>query len=87
VDALPSMLDYVDSGLVPVLLAQPTYDWGYKSVGFIIDKVSLGKKVDVINKMELFPVDKPGLKDWAQKLRDWGFKGDTDKKILDKYTK
>jgi ribose transport system substrate-binding protein len=32
VGALPAQLVYVDKGLAPVLLAQPTYMWGYESV-------------------------------------------------------
>ena len=32
VDALPAELAYVEKGLAPVLLAQPTYLWGYVSV-------------------------------------------------------
>ena len=31
VDALPAELAYVEKGLAPVLLAQPTYLWGYES--------------------------------------------------------
>ena len=53
VDALPQELAYVDKGIAPVLLAQPVYDWGYKSVGIIVDKVILGKDVPKINKMDL----------------------------------
>ncbi|HOK55195.1 MAG TPA: substrate-binding domain-containing protein, partial [Armatimonadota bacterium] len=29
VDALPVQLPYVEKGIAPVLLAQPTYNWGY----------------------------------------------------------
>ena len=32
VDGLPAELAYVEKGLAPVLLAQPTYLWGYVSV-------------------------------------------------------
>src|SRR6185437_11317296 len=64
VDALPPELAYVDKGIAPVLLAQPTYDWGYKSVGFIVDKVGLGKDVPTINKMDLIKVTKDNLGDW-----------------------
>ena len=45
VDALPAQLVYVDKGLAPVLLAQPTYNWGYVSVQRIFDKVHLKQDV------------------------------------------
>ena len=45
VDALPAELAYVEKGLAPVLLAQPTYLWGYVSVERIFDKVQLKKDV------------------------------------------
>jgi ribose transport system substrate-binding protein len=41
VDGLPAELAYVEKGLAPVLLAQPTYLWGYESVKLIVDKVHL----------------------------------------------
>jgi ribose transport system substrate-binding protein len=80
VDALSQELPYVDKGIAPVLLAQPVYDWGYKSVGFIVDKLN-GKDVPVINKMELIKVSKDTLGDWAQQLKKWGF-DDVDPKYL-----
>jgi len=73
VDALPVELSYVDKGIVPVLLAQSTYLWGYVSVEKIIDRVHLNKAVPQINKMELVPVTKSTLGKWARQLRDWGF--------------
>lgn len=81
VDALPEELAYIDKGIAPVLLAQPTYDWGYKSVGFIVDKLLLKKDVAKINKMELIRVDKESLPKWAKQLKDWGFTN-VDEKFL-----
>ncbi len=81
VDALPAELDYVDKGVAPVLLAQPVYDWGYHSVELIVDHVTLGKDVPVINKMDLVKVTKANLGDWAGKLQTWGFTG-IDSKYL-----
>lgn len=83
VDALPAELAYVDKGIVPVLLAQPTYKWGYVSVEKIIDKIYMNKDVPVINKMELIRVSKENLSEWAQQLKDWGF----TEKELDSYIK
>jgi ribose transport system substrate-binding protein len=81
VDALPNELDYIDKGIAPVLLAQPVYDWGYKSVGFIVDKIVLGKDVQAYNKMDLVKVTKDNLGDWARQLKAWGMT-DVDPKYL-----
>ena len=56
-----------------MLLAQPTYLWGYQSVKLIVDKIHLKKDVPVINPMELVRVSKENLGTWARQLRDWGF--------------
>ena len=73
VDALPAELAYVEKGLAPVLLAQPTYLWGYESVKRIFEKVHLKKDVPEIIPMELVRVSKENLGSWARQLRDWGF--------------
>lgn len=76
VDALPAELPYVERGVVPVLLAQPTYLWGYVSVERIVDRVALKKEVPAFNEMELVRVSKENLGDWARKLKGWGFEVD-----------
>jgi ribose transport system substrate-binding protein len=73
VDALPAELAYVDKGLAPVLLAQPTYLWGYESVKRIVDKVHLKQEVPTIIPMELVRVSKETLGSWARQLKAWGF--------------
>lgn len=73
VDALPAELPYIEKGIAPVLLAQPTYLWGFVSVEKIIDKLYLKKDVPEINRMELVKVSKENLANWAHQLRDWGF--------------
>jgi ribose transport system substrate-binding protein len=73
VDALPAELPYIEKGITPVLLAQPTYLWGYVSVEKIIDKIYLKKDVPVINKMELVRVSRENLGQWARQLKEWGF--------------
>ena len=73
IDALPAELAYVSKGIAPVLLAQPTYKWGYVSLEKIVEKVCLGKEVPVINKMELVSVTKKNLGAWARQLKAWGF--------------
>jgi ribose transport system substrate-binding protein len=73
VDALPAELAYVEKGLAPVLLAQPTYNWGYVSVQKIVDKVHLKKDVPQVIPMELVRVSKQNLGEWARQLKAWGF--------------
>jgi ribose transport system substrate-binding protein len=73
VDALPAELAYVEKGLAPVLLAQPTYMWGYVSVQRIVDKVLLKQDVPQIIPMELVRVTKDSLGTWARQLKTWGF--------------
>jgi ribose transport system substrate-binding protein len=82
VDALPVELPYVEKGLAPVLLAQPTYLWGNVSVNTVFDKVVLGKPVPEIIPMELVRVTKDSLGAWARQLKEWGF---TD--VPEKYLK
>ncbi len=81
VDALPLELPYVDKGIAPVLLAQPVYEWGHKSVGMIVDKMVNKKDVPAVNKMDLIRVTKENLGDWAQTLKGWGLTG-IDPKFL-----
>jgi ribose transport system substrate-binding protein len=73
VDALPAELAYVEKGLAPVLLAQPTYLWGYVSVGKIVEKVHLKQDVPQVIPMELVRVSKDNLGTWARQLKEWGF--------------
>lgn len=81
VDALPVELPYVEKGIAPVLLAQPTYTWGHFCVEKIVDKLGYGKDVPAMNKMELIRVTKDSLGTWAKQLKDWGFT-DVDPKYL-----
>jgi ribose transport system substrate-binding protein len=73
VDALPAELPYVQKGLAPVLLAQPTYQWGYVSVNRIFEKVHLKQDGPAIMQMELVRVSKANLGTWARQLKAWGF--------------
>jgi ribose transport system substrate-binding protein len=73
VDALPAELPYVQKGLAPVLLAQPTYLWGYVSVNKIFEKVHLKQDVPTIMPMDLVRVSKENLGTWARQLKAWGF--------------
>jgi hypothetical protein len=51
-----SQLIYVERGLVPVLWAQPRYDWGAVGVTTIVDKLLLKKTVPRNIRMELIRV-------------------------------
>src|SRR5580704_15129456 len=73
VDCLPAELPYIEKGIAPVLLAQPTYMWGHVSVEKVIDKVYLKKDVPVITRMDLVRVSKENLGTWARQLKAWGF--------------
>jgi ribose transport system substrate-binding protein len=73
VDGLPAELAYVEKGLAPVLLAQPTYLWGEVSVQRIFEKVHLKQDVPQIIPMELVRVSKDNLGTWARQLKAWGF--------------
>jgi ribose transport system substrate-binding protein len=81
VDALPAELAYVEKGLAPVLLAQPTYLWGFVSVQKIVEKVHLKQDVPQVIPMELVRVSKENLGTWARQLKDWGFT-DVDEKYV-----
>ncbi len=84
VDALPAELPYVERGIAPVLLAQPTYMWGSVCVEKTIDKIYLHKEVPVMNKMELVKVTKENLHKWAKQLKDWGFTDVPEKYLKEK---
>jgi ribose transport system substrate-binding protein len=73
VNALPAQLGFVENGLAPVLLALPTYNWGYVSVQRIVDKVHLKQDVPtIIPPMEAVRVTKDNLGTWARQLKAWG---------------
>ncbi len=73
VNALPAQLPFVENGLAPVLLALPTYNWGYVSVQRIVDKIHLKQEVPtIIPPMEVVRVTKDNLGPWARQLQAWG---------------
>ena len=81
VNALPPQLAYVEKGIAPVLLAQPTYLWGAVGVQAIVDRLITHKTVPEIIPMELFRVTQANLGNWARQLRQWGF-GDVPDEYL-----
>jgi ribose transport system substrate-binding protein len=72
-NALPPQLAYVEAGLAPVLLAQPTYLWGARGVETIVDKLLARRPVPAHIPAELVRVTADNLGAWAHQLRDWGF--------------
>jgi ribose transport system substrate-binding protein len=73
VNALPAQLAFVENGLAPVLLALPTYNWGYVSVQRIVDKVHLKQEVPaIIPPMEVVRVTKDNIGTWARQMKSWG---------------
>jgi ribose transport system substrate-binding protein len=73
VNALPAQLAFVENGLAPVLLALPTYNWGYVSVQRIVDKVHLKQDVPtIVPPMEVVRVTKDNLGTWARQMKTWG---------------
>jgi len=81
VDALPEQLPYVEKGIVPVLLGQPTFKWGKESVEKIVDKIHFDKDVPVINKMKLIRVSRANLGGWSRQIKAWGYEGVPDRYI------
>jgi ribose transport system substrate-binding protein len=75
VDALPVQLPYVEKGIAPVLLAQPTFKWGKVSVEKVFESIQKNKDVPVINTMKLIRVSKENLGGWSRQLRAWGYEG------------
>jgi ribose transport system substrate-binding protein len=73
INAIPPQLLYVEKGLAPVLLAQPTYPWGEVGVQTIVDKVLRGKAVPERIPLELVRVTRENLGAWVRQLQAWGF--------------
>jgi ribose transport system substrate-binding protein len=74
VGALPAQLPFVQNGLAPVLLALPTYNWGYISVQRIVEKVHLKQEVPtILPPMEVVRVTNDNLGTFARQLQTWGF--------------
>src|ERR1043166_4452773 len=67
VDALPPELAYLRSGHVQVLLAQQCYDWGYRSVEHLFNKIHLKKNPAAVKDVSpLVRVTKQNVDDYAK---------------------
>jgi len=72
VDALPAELAYLRSGHVQILLAQQVYEWGYRSVEHLVNKVYLKKDpASVVDISPLIPVTKENVESFARNWDKW----------------
>jgi ribose transport system substrate-binding protein len=72
VDALPPELAYLRSGHVQLLLAQQCYEWGYRSVEHLVNKVHLKKDPAAVRDVSpLVPVSKANVDEFAKNWEKW----------------
>jgi ribose transport system substrate-binding protein len=72
VDALPAQLNYVRNGQVQLLLAQQCYQWGYRSVALLLDKVHFKKNPPAVKEISpLEPVDASNVEAYAKNWEKW----------------
>ena len=72
VDALPAELQYLRSGHVQVLLAQQVFEWGYRSVEHIINKIHLKKNPPQVKDVsDLVRVSKDNVDEFAKNWEKW----------------
>ena len=72
VDALPPELQNLRSGHVQVLLAQQVFEWGYRSVEHLINKIYLKKNPPQVKDVsELVRVTKANVDEFAKNWEKW----------------
>jgi ribose transport system substrate-binding protein len=72
VDALPPQLAYLRSGHVQMLLAQQCYEWGYRSVEHLVNKIHLKKEPASLKDVSpLVPVTKENVDEFAKNWEKW----------------
>jgi ribose transport system substrate-binding protein len=72
VDALPPELAYLRSGHVQLLLAQQCYEWGYRSVEHLVNKVHMKKDPPAVKDVSpLVPVSKANVDEFAKNWEKW----------------
>lgn len=72
VDALPPELAYLRSGHVQLLLAQQCFEWGYRSVEHLVNKVHFKKNPPaVVDVSPLTPVSKANVEAYAKNWEKW----------------
>ena len=71
-DALPAQLAYIRSGHVPVLLHENFYEWGYRPVELLIDKIVFKKDPTAVKQMQaLEPVTKANVDAFEKLSAKW----------------
>jgi ribose transport system substrate-binding protein len=72
VDALPPELAYLRSGHVQLLLAQQCFEWGYRSVEHLVNKIYLKKDPAAVKDVSpLVPVTKDKVDAYAKNWEKW----------------
>ncbi len=72
VDALPPELAYLRSGHVQLLLAQQCFEWGYRSVEHLLNKVYFKKDPSTVKDVSpLTPVTKANVDEYAKNWEKW----------------
>jgi ribose transport system substrate-binding protein len=72
VDALPPELAYLRSGHVQLLLAQQCFEWGYRSVEHLLNKVHFKKNPSSVKDVSpLTPVTKANVDEYAKNWEKW----------------
>ncbi|MBX3396553.1 MAG: substrate-binding domain-containing protein [Phycisphaerae bacterium] len=72
VDALPEELEYVRRGVAQTLIAQQVYEWGYRSVEILIDKLHFKKDPPATRVIgQLTPVTLENVDEYARNWRKW----------------
>jgi len=72
VDALPQQLGYLRNGKVQMLLAQQVYEWGYRSVEHLINKLHLKQNPKSAKDLsELIPVTKANVDEFGRNWEKW----------------
>jgi len=71
-DALPAELPYVRKGIVAKLFAQHTYNWGYRSIEILADRIIFDKDPENIHEYSaLIPVSKENVDEFAKNWEKW----------------
>lgn len=72
VDALPAELKYLRNGQVQLLLAQQCYQWGYRSVALLLDKVHFKKNPPAVKEVSaLEVVDASNVEAYSKNWDQW----------------
>jgi ribose transport system substrate-binding protein len=72
VDALPQQLGYLRNGKVQMLLAQQVYEWGYRSVEHLINKIHLKQNPkNPKDVSDLIPVTRANVDEFAKNWEKW----------------